>query len=764
MPAIAIGGIGPDAQRVHHVKVQRGDGNAGACHLRVVVEIHIAPGIADTDVEVIHIAFDIPVEDDIAAGAAGLGDVVDAAILVVIVFHIDVGIADIGGLHVFRCVVGEQQHLGAHGGYAGGLQADLSLEQGHGLLGLAAEVAVDGAVVVSQFHQAALQAGDALVAVASAKHDVAGGLGGLVGEQQPLHGRAGMAGLPQARRPLEYAHRRCSLGGVGAAGAAFQIVQVPQAVVQLAHAIAGVAGIQIDIAGAVGRPVGVEALQCLPSGGGGLRQSVFILEQLNGLQCAGPEDAIRRVGQVAQLAQALLHLAHAHTAAAPGQLAVGVVGAQLAGEDDPLKLGVGHAGHGTAKVGLQQLHGRLGAGPVDAVHIVIVVAQVLQGLLNGAHGVAAAAPGQGGVLGGGLQPIPRGLLALQLEGVDQAQHGRGGVGLRFELDEREGGLGGLVRQLGVYVQLAAHALDAQAVHVVFRGQLVSRQIGIALEHTQRALVDVHAAHGVVGGQHEQRLAAGSQLILHLHAGGQHDLRGLRAGVVGLQPKGTAGAGDIIQGVVQPGEGGHVGVDQAGGVVEAALQVQLRAIGQVGLVAFAGRTAAGHATVVDFKAARICHVQHRACSIHQLDDQSFRRHVQPVDGLCGGVDHLARQTVQVDAVQLGALGAGHIVGGVVVGQAGSLDIGGNQGFFKALQVDHVKILAVQEFVRAQIEHAVGVDAQDVVRRLDVDGLRPSGQVEMPLAVDVGGKGIAAGDGFALRHRKGGGEQAQRQQHD
>ena len=121
-------------------------------------------------------------------------------------------------------------------------------------------------------------------------------------------------------------------------------------------------------------------------------------------------------------------------------------------------------------------------------------------------------------------------------------------------------------------------------------------------------------------------------------------------------------------------------------------------------------------------------------------------------------------MQVDAVQLGALGAGHIVGGVVVGQAGSLDIGGNQGFFKALQVDHVKILAVQEFVRAQVEHAVGVDAQDVVRRLDVDGLRPSGQVEMPLAVDVGGKGIAAGDGFALRHRKGGGEQAQRQQHD
>ena len=337
--------------------------------------------------------------------------------------------------------------------------------------------------------------------------------------------------------------------------------------------------------------VGIETLQRIPGGSVGFRQAVLILEQLHSLQRAGTEYAVRRIGQVAQLPQALLHPPHPHAAVAPGQLMVGVVGAQPAGEYDSLQLGVCDAGHGALQVKLQQLYGSLGAGAEYAVHIVVVITQVLQRLLYGADGVAAAAPGQGGVLGGGLQLIRRGLLAGELQGIDQPQHGDGHFRLRFKLDKREGGLRGLFRQLRVDVQLAAHGLYVQPVHIVFRGQLIGRQIGIALEYAQRALGDVHPAYGVIGSQHKQRLSAGGQLVLHLYAGGQYDLRGLRRGIVGLQPQGAAGAGQVVDGVVQPGKGGHVAVDQAGAVVEEALQVQLGVVGQVDLVALADGAAA-----------------------------------------------------------------------------------------------------------------------------------------------------------------------------
>ena len=760
--AVAVLGVGPDAKRVDLVEVQRGQGDAGAGHQRILVDVYVALGVIHADAVVVHAALHIPAEDDIAVRGAFLGDVVNAFVLEVIFLDVDVRFADDGGLHVFGSIFLEQQPLGVYGGDAGGLQADLLLEEGHGFLGLPAEVAVHGTVVVVQRFQAALQAGDALVVIAAAQHDVAGGFRGVVGEQQALHGLAGVAGVLQSRRALEYAHRRAGFGSVGAAGAVFQIVEIPQAVVQLAHAIAGVAGIQVDVAGALAGAVGIEALQRIPGGGIGFRQAVFILEQLYGLQCAGTEYAVRRVGQVAQLPQALLHLPHAHPAVAPGQLVIGIVGAQPAGEYDSLQLGVGDAGHGALQVKLQQLYGGLGAGAEYAVHIVVVIAQILQRLLDGADGVAAAAPGQCGVLGRGLQLVRRGLLAGKLQGVDQPQHGGGHFGLRFEFDEREGGLRGLFHQLRIDVQLAAHGLYVQPVHIVFLGHLVGRQVGIALEYAQRALDGVHPAYGVVGGQHEQRLAAGGQLVLHLHAGGQHDLRGLCRGIVGLQPQGAACAGQVVDGIVQPGKGGHIAVDQAGAVIEKALQVQLGVVGQVDLVALAERAASGHAAAVDLKAVGILGIQHRGGTIHQLEDRTLRGHVKPVDGLRGRVDDLVRQAVQVGADQLLAIGAGHVIGRVLVSQARGHDVRGNQGFLQTLQVNRVQVLGVQEVVGAQIEHAVGVHAHHAVCRLGVDGFRLAGQVQVPFAVCVGGKGVAAGDGAALRHRKGDGEQAQREQ--
>ena len=278
--AVAVLGVGRDPQRVDHVEVQRDEGNAGAGHQGVVVGVNIAHGIADADVVVVHRAFGVPVEHDVAIGRAGFGDEVDAIIHVIVILDVDVGGADDGGLHVFGGIVGEQQHLGAHGGDAGGLQSDLLLEQGNGFLGFPAEVPVHGTAVVVQRLQATLQAGDALVVIAAAQHDVAGRFGSVVGEQQALHGLAGVAGFPQARRALEHTHRRSGLGGIGAAGAAFQVIQVLQAVVQLAHAVAGVAGIEVDVAGAMLGPVGVQPLQRIAGGRLGFLKAVLLLEQL----------------------------------------------------------------------------------------------------------------------------------------------------------------------------------------------------------------------------------------------------------------------------------------------------------------------------------------------------------------------------------------------------------------------------------------------------------------------------------------------------
>ena len=180
VPAVAVLGVGPDAQRVDLVEIQRGEGDAGAGHHRILVDVHVALGIVHADAVVVHAALHIPAEYDIAVRGALLGDVVDAVVLEIVNLDVDVRFADDGGLHVFRSVFVKQQLLGAHGGDTGGLQADLLLEESPRVLGLPVEVAVHGAVVVVQIPQAALQAGDALVVIAAAQHDVAGGLRSVV--------------------------------------------------------------------------------------------------------------------------------------------------------------------------------------------------------------------------------------------------------------------------------------------------------------------------------------------------------------------------------------------------------------------------------------------------------------------------------------------------------------------------------------------------------------------------------------------------------
>ena len=432
---VVIHGIGGDFNGVQHIVGQSGDGHARVGQHGLLIQDDIAVLVIDHHIVVLDVAFGEPAEGDIAAGGAVVADTIGIVLNAIIVIQRDHRIADHRRGNVDGGIRIKQQLLGAHGGHAGGLQADLALEQRHGLLGGLAEVSVHLVVVVAQFLEAALQALHAAVPVAAAQGDVAGGLGSVMGKQCLQHRNGGLAGLPQAGRPLEHAHRGGGLGGIAAAHVALQIVQLAQAIVQLAHAVACVAGIQVYITGTAARAVGIQQLQRLAGGLVADVQAVFLLEQLHGLLGARTEDAVGSIGQVTQVAQAFLHPGDAHAPLAAGQLHVGVVGLQRAGEDGALQIRVGHAVHSQAQVILQHADGVLGAGTEDAVHVIIIITQVVKGLLDGANGVAAAAPGQRGVLLDGLQLIPGGGLAGHGQLVDQLQHGIGHFRLCFKLDE-----------------------------------------------------------------------------------------------------------------------------------------------------------------------------------------------------------------------------------------------------------------------------------------------------------------------------------------
>ncbi len=196
---------------------------------------------------------------------------------------------------------------------------------------------------------------------------------------------------------------------------------------------------------------------------------------------AGAEDAVGDVGKIAEIAQTLLHPAHAQAAGAAGLGDIGVIGGELSGEYDTLQLGVRSAGDRQLQIVLQQAHGILRARTIDAVHVVVVVFQVVQRLLYGANGVAAAAAGQRRVLLRGLEHIPGSLLAVDRAFVNQLQNRLGCLGVALELDEREIRLGRLFLQLGVHVQLSAHAFDAKTCGLIACGQPVAGEVAVALE-------------------------------------------------------------------------------------------------------------------------------------------------------------------------------------------------------------------------------------------------------------------------------------------
>ena len=359
-----------------------------------------------------------------------------------------------------------------------------------------------------------------------------------------------------------------------------------------------------------------------------------------------------------------------------------------------------------------------------------------------------------------LQQIPRRLFAFDGDFIDQAEHRFGRVGFRFKFKEGKIGLRARLLHDGIHVQLAAHARDPHSRHVVTRGQPIAGKIAIAPEQAHRAASRIHGVNAAVRAEEEQAAGRGRQLVLHADVRRQNHTPGHRHRVVGLQADGAAGVGEIVYHAVDAGVGLYVGIDQVAGIARNVLDVQLAGFVQNQLPRLRQQAAAGNGAGIDFKALRLADIHHRAGLVHQFEHQSFRGKVEPVDGFVGRVRGFRRERIQADAHQRIAVFVGDVPGLVLGIQARGVDAPGDQRLPEILQVDHVKVAAAG-FVRAEKQHAIGIDAYEGIGIRPVDGLRLSGQEEAALAVGIRRDRAAADHRVRLRHGEGRNQQTQRE---
>ena len=271
------------------------------------------------------------------------------------------------------------------------------------------------------------------------------------------------------------------------------------------------------------------------------------MEELYGPLGIGAEYAVGMICEIAQVAQPLLHRLNAQTAAPALERAVGVILRKPALEDDALEVRVSDAVGHAAQIVLQELNGAVGARAEDAVNIVLVIAQIVKGLLDGAHSVPSAAPHERGILRRRLQAFPCGGLAVDGDAFQQTERRLQTVGCGSEFDEAEIGCRGALGEFRVYVQLAAHALDAQSGHIEAFGQIVAVQIRKATKRRQRTARLVQAIDLPARVQHEQRALGRGQLVFQSTVQRQHHAPAHVIWIIDLK---THGAGSVTQ-VVDP---------------------------------------------------------------------------------------------------------------------------------------------------------------------------------------------------------------------
>ena len=218
-------------------------------------------------------------------------------------------------------------------------------------------------------------------------------------------------------------------------------------------------------------------------------------------------------------------------------------------------------------------------------------------------------------------------------------------------------------------------------------------------------------------------------------------------------------GEIIDDVVHPRIGQHVAVQKFGGVVEAVAEVKVSGVGEVYLIAVRHDAGARQLVGVRLEGVGLRSVKQVAGLIHQLHNKALGGHIQPVDGLLGGIGRGGGLCVQIQADQLVAAGVRDTVGRVVAGQYGRVNIFGQYAFLESDHVDHVKVTGVVRSVPAQEQHTIGIRRYDAVRRDLVNGLGLAGKVDMTVAVHIGSDGTTPAHGASLRRCEAEAQKAQ-----
>ena len=733
------------------VQLQQRHGDSG--HLRILaVGVYRAFVVGDADVVAFNGAAGEPGDIDAAIHGVAVADLIQAILEARVGAQHDLRIADLFG-HIILGSLGAEQIFERVGvSLARLLHAGQVLEVTHHFLGLAVEIAVRALNGIAERLEAFLHLGNAVVIVAAAQRDVTAVFRRAACKQLLLHGGGRNTGLLEAHFLLEAAQRLNGSAVVAAADLAFEVVQLFQALVQLAHAIAGIAPSQVNVAGAAGSGIGIELAQRFGIGHAGLAEVVFGLEQLHGGFGAHAEDAVRVIGQIAQVAQPLLHFSHAQAAVANRKPAIGVVGGQLAGENIALKRFVCSAGHGIAELGLRQLYGALGAPAENAVDIVVVIAQVMQRLLNGGNRIAAAAAPQRGILFRRLEQVGNRLFILDLVGTQQYQARRAVRHiLRGGINEREGGQRVGFAQHAVDIQLAADGLNTVAV------QLLTAAYGIALERRQRCKAAQIAGGGVYGvdlvvlPEHEELVIAGSQLRIYVCGLGdglpEHIVR-----IEALERQRRRAAGKVINGVVDDRPVLHAGIHQRGREGAVFLHIQAVGVGQVDLERVIGVDALGNIAAVGHEAAahRILYV--RACAVLHRADDAVAANIHALKRLAGREGSGRAAAIQAVGAQLRAVRTRNVIHRVLI-QAGRIGIVRYGGLGKAVQVQAHQVALSRTAIREE-QNAVSVDGDDPCGLGGVHRRAYAGDVDVAVAIHKGGQLAVARNHVALTVRTGG----------
>ena len=689
----------------------------------------------------IHLAQCIPGKRRHTRFGAAVGQLISAVLRdLLVAIDAERGRGDDGGLHILRRIRREEQLLHFHRGLAGRAQTCVLLEELDRILRAFSEVAVQLAGIIAQLLQSALQVGDAAVFVAADEENIPVVFRRARCEQALLHRGCRVSGNVQTRLRLELLDSFLGFLRVGVARRSVEIVQRLQAFVQFTHAIAAVAQAKIDIAGTGVCILAVQRHQRLARRAFGNGNAVFLLEQLHRLLRARSENAVRRIREIAQIAQALLHGLHAQSAVAAAERAIGIILCEIAAQNLLLQIGVRYAGHLQPQIALQQANRALRAPAENAVDVIVVVAQIVQRLLNVADRRAAAAALKRGVRFGRFEKRPRGNFVCQCVFLNQnPRFVAGCIHIGGEFHECKRRRFGRARHICIHVYLSAHRLDGIRIHLLIarkRRRLNRCKLG------KVAAVGIHGIDHAIRRKHEQMAGRRRNLLFKRHARrGQHFPLHFRR-IVALQAHGAAGVGKIIDLSVHDCKIVHIGIHEIRFGIARTECVQVASVGEIDLIVVDHRALGRIVAVVRLKQTGRAVEHHRARIVDERYNQTFRRIVQAVQLLRRYVRNARATGFKIHAHQLRAIGIVDVIENLGIDHAGGANVArdGCLGHRGQIQANQRSLFNAVRFRLAQENQPIRVDCNNLIGARRIHRLIVSRNVQFPIAVDIGGQGL------------------------